>query len=328
MARLRLQTSGILIAFLLLGSLALYTYGIASQLDQKNSRLETEVAALTSNISTLQSNIAELRNSLSLNLTSLQDSILLANSSESKDALQIAAIQAALQSYQSQLSTLTSEIKNMGTSSSVALSSIASQLENITSSMKNLKASLNSLPPMVLLRVAGTALGAFVERPDGQNYLRLMEIGGTSVVESSLASHPFNATIAGEMVVWQAVANNVAADAYHTTWPMVLENTPGGTDAFEFEDAGGIQEVAVASNGTRQTAAVSWNPTAVNTFAIRVVSPGRQVDFYINGLLVATFKSGIPKVDFLIAGAEVKGLGSATPTVATLDTYGGLLGRD
>jgi len=335
MGRPRLQLIGLVVAFLLLGSLAFYTYRIANQIDQRNSQLETEVANmqwevsnLTSSISTLQSDIMELRSSLSLNLTSLQGSLLLTNSSESKDALQIAAIQATLQHYQSQLSTLDSDIKNMGSSNSIALSSIAFQLQNITSSMRNLNAALNSLPPLILLRVTGTALGAFVERPDGLNYLRLMEIGSTSGVESSLASYPFNATVAGAMVEWKAVANNVAADAYHTFWPMVLENTPGGTDAFEFEDAGGIQEAAVVSNGTRESVQVSWDPTIVNTFAIQVASPGHRINFYINGLVVATFTTGIPMVDFLIEGAEVKGFGSSTPVVATLDTYGGLLGSD
>jgi hypothetical protein len=335
MGRPRLQLIGLVVTFLLLGSLAFYTYSIANQLNQKNSQLETEVAtlqgevsALTSSINTLQSNIVELRNALTLNMTSLQGSLLLTNSSESKDALQIAAIQATLQHYESQLSNLSSDIKNMGTSNSIALSSIAFQLQNMTSGLRNLKTALNSLPPMVLLRVAGTALGAFVERPDGLNYLRLMEIGGTSGVESSLASHPFNATVPGTMVEWKAVANSVAADAYHTFWPMVLENTPGGTNAFEFEDTGGIQEVAVVSNGTRDSVQVSWDPTVVNAFAIQVVSPGHQVNFYINGGLVASFTTGIPKVDFLIEAAEVKGFGSSTPVVATLDAYGGQLGSD
>ena len=335
MGRPRLQLIGLVVAFLLLGSLAFYTYRIANQLDQRNSELETEVANmqgevsnLTSSIGTLQSNIVELRTSLSLNLTSLQGSLLLTNSSESRDALLIGSIQATLQHYQTQLSTLSSEIKNMGTSNSIALSSIAFQLLNLTSSIQNLKSSLNSLPPLVLLRTAGTALGAFVERPDGMNYLRLMEIGSASGVESSLASYPFNATVPGAMVEWKAVANSIASDPNHTFWPMVLENTPGGTNAFEFEDAGGIQEVAVVSNGTRDSIEVFWDPTVVNTFAIQVVSPGHRVNFYIDGLLVATFTTGIPMVDFLIEGAEVKGSGAATPFVATLDVYGGLLGSD
>ncbi len=335
MGRPRLQLIGLLVVFLLLGSLAFYTYNIANRLDEKNSQLETEVstlqgevATLTSGVTALQSDIVVLRSSLSSNMTSFQSSLLLTNSSEARDAEQIATIQAALQQYQSQLSNLSSDIMNMGTSNSVALASIASQLQNITSSMQNLKAALNSLPPLILLRVTGTALGAVVERPDGLNYLRLMEIGNASGVESSLASYPFNATVAGAMVEWKAAANNVAADVYHTFWPMVLENTPGGTNAFEFEDAGGVQEVAVVSNGIRDSVQVSWNPTAVNTFAIQVVTPGHEVDFFINGGIVARFTTGIPMSDFLIAGSEVKGFGSAAPVVATLDTYGGLLGSD
>jgi len=335
MARPGVQLIGLVVAFLLLGSLAVYTYGIASQANQRNSQLgsevtslQGEVSVLTSGINALQFNIEELKASLSLNLTSLQGSMLLTNSSESRDAQQIAVIQASLQGYQSQLSSLSSEIKNMGTSNSVALSSIAYQLQNITLSIQNLKTSISSLPPLILLRVAGTALAAFVERPDGLNYLRLMEIGSENGVESSLASFPFNATVAGAMVEWKAAANNIAADPYHTFWPMVLENSPGGTDAFEFEDAGGIQEVAVVMNGIRDSLPVSWNATAVNTFAIEIVSPGQLAEFFINGRSVANYTSGIPTPDFLIEGAEVKGVASATPAVATLDVYGGLLGSD
>ena len=334
MARPGWQLVGLVVAFVLLGSLAFYTYTASSQLNQRNSQLETEVSslqgevvALTSNIMALQSRIGDLREALSFNVTSLQSSTLLTSSFESKDAQQIEAIEAALQSYQSQLSNLSSELKNMGASNSIALSSVAFQLQNITSNMQNLRADINSLPPLILLRTAGTALGAVVERPDGLNYLRLMEIGSTSGVESSLASTPFNATVPG-IIEWRAVANSVAADAYHTFWPMVLENTPGGTNAFEFEDAGGIQEVAMVTNGSRDSVPVWWNATVVNTFAIEIVSPGHQVNFYIDGGLVASFSSGVPNVDFLIEGAEVKGFGSSAPVVATLDTYGGLLGSD
>ena len=335
MGQPRLEVIGLAVAFLLLGSLAVYTYNISNQLDLRNSQLGTEVStlqgevsALTSSIFTLQSNLNELQYSFSSNLTSLRGFVLMTNSSESKETQQIATIQASLQQYQSQLSTLDSEIKNIGTSNSIALSSIAFQLQNITLSMRNLRVSINSLPPLILLRVAGTALGAFVERPDGLNYLRLMEIGSTSGVESSLATYPFNATVPGETIQWKAVANDIASDRNHTTWPMVLENTPGGTDALEFEDVGGFQEAAVVSNGVRNSIQISWNPTVPNTFAIEVVIPGQLVDFFINGHVVANFTSGVPYDDFLIAGSEVKGFGSAVPLVATLDTYGGMLGSD
>jgi len=335
MGRPRLEAIGLVMAFLLLGSLVVYTYSVSSQVDRRNSQLETEVStlqgdvlSLTSSIGTLQWNLEELQYSLSSNLTSLRGYVIMTNSSESRDAQQVATLQALLQKYQLQLSTLDSQIKSMGTSNSIALSSIAFLLQNITSGIRNLRASINSLPPLILLRVAGTALGAFVERPDGLNYLRLMEIGGTSGVESSLASYAFNATVPGEAIEWKAAANSIASDQYHTTWPMVLENTPGGTDALEFEDVGGVQEAAVVSNGIRDSTPVSWDPSFPNTFAIEVVIPGQLVDFFINGRMVANFTSGIPVTDFLIAGSEVKGFGSAAQLVATLDTYGGLLGSD
>jgi len=335
MGRPRLQAIGLVAAFLLLGSLAVYSFGISTQVEQRNSQLETEVStlqgsvsALTASFRTLQSNLNELQQSFSSNLTSLHGYFLMANSSESRDAQEVATFQVMLQQYQSQLSTLNFEITNLENSNSIELTSIALQLKNITLSMQDLRASISSLPPLILLRVAGTALGAVVERPDGLNYLRLMEIGNTSGVESSLASYPFNATVAGEIIAWKAVANNIASDSYHTIWPMVLENTPGGTNALEFEDVGGIQEVAVVSNGVRNSLPVVWNPNIPNTFAIKVVTPGHSVEFLINGHLVASFTSGIPLTDFLIAGSEVRGFGSEIPLVATLDTYGGMLGSD
>jgi len=328
MGRPRLQAIGLVLAFLLLGSFAVYTYRMSGQLQTEVSTLQGEVSDFKSSISTLQSNLNDLQASLTSNLTSMRGYVIMANSSESRNAQQVASFQSTLQKYQLQLSNLGSEIKDMGTSDSIVLTSIADQLRNLTTGIQNLRASINSLPPLILLRVAGTALGAVVERPDGLNYLRLMEIGSTSGVESSLASYPFNATVPGEKVEWKAAANRIASDQYHTTWPMVLENTPGGTDALEFEDLGGIQEVAVVSNGTRESAPVSWNPNVVNTFAIEVVVPGHLVDFFINGRMVADFISGVPLTDFLIAGAEVKGFGSAAMAVATLDTYGGLLGSD
>ena len=136
----------------------------------------------------------------------------------------------------------------------------------------------------------------------------------------------FNASIAGNSVEWQSVANSVAADRNHWFWPMVLENSPGGTNALEFEDAAGQQETAVVINQSRTVVPVFWDPTAVHMFKIVVVTPGKQADFYIDGKLVASIGSGVPKVDFLLEGAEVKGVGTLAPGVAMVDAYGGLLG--
>jgi len=326
MASLRLQAVGLAVAFVLIGSLAYYSYTVEDQLRARNSQLDSEVAALEGEVSALQTKTVALQNSLALNLTSTQDSLLLTSSAEANDAQQISSVQMVLREYQSQLSNLSSEIRGLDTRNSNALDSISSELQNITAGIRELNANLSSIPPSVLLRTAGTALGAFVEGPNESTYLRLLEVGNASCVEASLASHPFNATTPGAMVEWKAVANNVSADPHHVFWPMVLENAPGGSNALEFEDYGGMQEAAAISNGVRRVVQISWNATAVNAFAIDIVSPGRQVNFYINGVSVANFTSGVPMVGFLIEGAEVKGFGSASPLVATLDVYGGLLG--
>jgi len=177
----------------------------------------------------------------------------------------------------------------------------------------------------ILLRTWGTALASYGERKDGLTYLRLTETDANSGVEAALATNPFNATIPGNSVQWEAVANHIATDKYHTIWPMVLENSPGGTNAIEFEMKGGVQEVAVITNGAKSFALVSWNSTAPHLFKIVIVIPGQQVNFYIDGKLVKSMTTNIPKADFLLNAAEVKADSPLATGVATLDVYGGLL---
>ena len=320
-----------MLAFVLLGSLAYYTYTVANTLGERNSKLDLEVAALQVDISVLRENITILRASIAsmrTNVSSVQTSLLLTSSAESKDAQQIAAVQTMLQNEQLQLSMLNSELGNLSATNANSLASMSAQLRTVSASVQELRANLSALSSAIFLRTSGLALGAYVEDADGETYLRLMETGSSSLVEASLASYPFNATIPGTMVEWRAVANNVSADPYHWFWPMVLENTPGGTNALEFEDAGGAQEVAVVSNGVRNVVPVKWSPTVIHTFGIKVVTPGHEVDFYIDGVVVADVTSGIPMVSFLLEGAEVKGTGTNAPGVAILDAYGGLLGSD
>ncbi len=206
-----------------------------------------------------------------------------------------------------------------------------SQLSRLQANISSLQGELDTISalrqgyPSILLRTWGTALASYGERKDGLTYLRLTETDANSGVEAALASTSFNATIPGNSVSWSAWANRIAIDKYHTIWPMVLENSPGGTNAIEFEMKGGVQEVAVITNGVKSFALVSWNSTAPHTFKIVVVIPGQQVDFYIDGKLVKTMTTNIPKVDFLLSAAEVKADSPLAAGVATLDVYGGLL---
>ncbi len=211
-------------------------------------------------------------------------------------------------------------------------SSLESRLARLQANVSRLQSELLKYKvahvgfPLALLRTWGTALASYVIGPGETTFLRLTETGGASGVEAALAYQPFNATVAGSSVEWRAVANTVAGSKGHTFWPMVLENSPGGNNAIEFEDAGGIQEVAVVTNGVRVVSLTHWNATLVHTFKIVVVVPGQKVDFYIDGLVVATISTTIPKVDFLLEAAEVKGWDSYSGSgVATLDVYGGLL---
>ena len=206
-----------------------------------------------------------------------------------------------------------------------------SQISRLQANISSLQSELDKVGvfqqgyPSILLRTWGTALASYGERQDGLTYLRLTETDANSGVEAALASTSFNATIPGNSVSWSAVANSIATDKYHTIWPMVLENSPGGTNAIEFEMKGGVQEVAVKTNGVKSFALVSWDSSASHVFKIIIVVPGQLVDFYIDGKLIKTMTTNIPKVDFLLNAAEIKADSPLAVGVATLDVYGGLL---
>jgi hypothetical protein len=310
-----MQLIGLALVFLLLGGVAYYDYTVTNQLAQRNSSLETEVRQLQDNITQLQSV-----------LTQVQVSLLQSGTKQSLNAQQIASVQTLLQREEGELSTLASDIGSLQAGNITALALVSKQLQNLSAGFQNLEAKILPIYPAILLRTTGAALASFVEGTDEETYLRLVENGAACGVEASFASQYFNATIQGNTVEWKAVANSVAADNNHRYWPMVLENSPAGTDAIEFSDSLGVQEAAVVVNGVRTFAYVSWNSTVINTFKIVVVTPGERVDFYINGIRVASIASGAPSDAFLLMGAEVGGYGTYAPGVATLDAYGGMLG--
>jgi hypothetical protein len=309
MASAKIQLVGLVLAFVVIGGVAYYTYSVAGALAQRNAILQSEVSRLQSDISNIQSAVAT------------------SGIIESNDTKLIAAMQAVLTSDQKQLSLLRAELGSLQVGNATMAARIAVQLSNLSSSIHNLQNSLHTVSPPIFLRTTGTALASFVERSDETTYLRLTVAGGGSIVEAAIGTQPFNASIAGNSVAWKAVGNGVAVDNNHWFWPMVLENSPGGTNAIEFEQAAGHQEVAVVSNGNRTVVGVQWNPLLVHTFKIVIVTPGKEVAFYIDGFNVATISKGVPQGEFFIEGAEVKSLATA-PGVAMLDVYGGLLGQN
>jgi len=220
------------------------------------------------------------------------------------------------------------------------------RMGRLEAQVSSLRAELDSeeaepVPPVILLRTWGTALGSYVEGPNEMTYLRLTVSGRWSGVESSFASNPFNASVSGNSVTWIATANHVAADLYHNFWPMVLENAPNGTDAIAFEVQQSVQEIAVRSNGSAAVFPVQWSVVGPHQYKIVISSPGSKVDFYIDGVLVKSLVTGpcpacsngglvsqapyIPNVGFLIEGAEVDSSSQFSSGVATLEVYGGLL---
>jgi hypothetical protein len=299
---------GLLLVFVLVGGVGYYTYVTAGRLSIRN-------ASLQSQLSQLQAEFA-----------SLNQTVLSAGGVQANDNSQIAAIQAVLTADENKLSLLNSEIAGLKAGNVTMAARISQQLQNLTRSLQGLQTTLDSISPPIFLRTFGTALASFVERPDELVYLRLTETGPASGAEAALGAHPFNASLPGNSVTWESIANSVAADKNHWFWPMVLENSPGGTNALEFEDAAGLQEVAVVVNGNRTVVPVFWDPTSVHIFKIVIVTPGKQASFYIDGMLVASISTGIPNSGFLLEGTEVKGVGSLAPGVAMLDVYGGLLG--
>ena len=257
----RLQMAGMALAFVLLGGVAYYTYTVAGELSQRNSDLAVQITNLQANI------------------TKLQDELASAGTIQKGNSQQIANAEQVLQDEQSQLALLSQELAQLKTDNATATNRIDAQLKNISASVGGLKSTFQSMPPPIFLRTEGTALASYIEGQDELTYLRLTISGPTSIAEAAIGSEPFNATVAGSFVEWKAVANYVASDTNHYIWPMVLENSPGGTNAIEFEDVGGSQEVAVVANGTRHLESVSWDPNMVNTFKIVIVTPGQEVDF-------------------------------------------------
>jgi hypothetical protein len=221
--------------------------------------------------------------------------------------------------------TAQNQLQQQNANLTAQLKALRGNLTQIQGQLSVLRSAYRSNIPMILLRTWGTALASYNTRSNGVNYLRLTETGPSSGVEAALALHAFNATATGATAEWSAVANVAATDSMHTVWPMVLENSPGGTNALEFEMMGTVQEVVAISNGNRNPVQVHWNATVPHVFKIVVVTPGKQVNFYIDGQAVATLTYDIPKVDFLLSAAEVKAAPTAPATVATLDLYGGLL---
>jgi len=304
---IRWQVLGLALSFVLLGSVAYYTYSATSQLGQQNSNLQQEVEQLQSRISQLKENLS------------------MSQSQQGLNAQQIAAVDSKLQSDENALTDLVSDVGQIKAGNTTAMGQMVYQLQNLSSAIRTLQENFSSRPP-IFLRQWGLGLAYYVELPDEMHYLQLVENGVGGGAETALGSQSFNATIAGNSVQWDAVANGLAADKGHTFWPMVLENSPGGTDAIEFEDSGGTQEAAVVLNGVRTYQLISWDPTSIHSFKIVVVTPGAEVDFYIDNARVATITTGIPTVSSLLEGSEVRGDAAATVGVAALDTYGGLLG--
>jgi hypothetical protein len=179
---------------------------------------------------------------------------------------------------------------------------------------------------IALTRSWGTALASYVRGPQGTTYLRLTMTDGNSGVESALTTMSFNASRTGASVEWAAVANRVAADDNHTFYPMVLENSPNGTEGMGFKWERGTEFAFISSNGVAVRHQVYWDPTTVHRFKIVVVKPGFRVDFYVDGTLVAYFIGAVPRSTFLLEAGELYSTVQLPRGIATLDVYGGVLG--
>jgi hypothetical protein len=300
------QLAAFALVFVLLGSLAYYNYYSSEALTGQNAEMKLEIARLDANITQLTAQLAQ---------------------NQANQAEQGEAVQAILKVDADQLANLSEQLSGVQAGNITALRQVSAEVAAISSSVASLKQSFSCVLPSMLLRTQGTALASFVDGPDNNTYLRLTETGPNSLVESSIGTEAFNASVSGATAEWYAMSNPEASLPGHIFWPMVLENSPGGTNAIEFEDSGGVQEVAVDENGSRTVHGVNWDPSVPNLFEVVVTVPGQQVEFYINGNLVATISASVPSSQFLIFGAEVKGGATTDAGIATVDTYGGMLGN-
>ena len=332
----RLQIAAFASIFLLLGSMSYYGYYSDQALASQNRALSLQVARLEANVSLLAATLAATQ----ANLTAAQESqaafaqqagqfqlsLTQQGLQQTTTALQLSSAQAQLLDDANELSNLSARLATVQAWNVTALQAATAEIQDVTARVMAIQASLSQALPQVFLRTEGTALASYVSGAGNMTYLRLTEIGPGSIVESALGCVAFNASVAGASAQWYAVANPTASDLNHWTWPLVLENSPGGTEAIEFEDAGGVQEAAVVNDGVRYLAYVKWDPSVPHLFQIVVVTPGELVNFYIDGKMVATITQGVPNVGFLLYGAEIKQTGPNTGDVAMLDVYGGLIG--
>jgi hypothetical protein len=323
------QMAAFALVFLLIGSLAYYDYYSSESLRTQNEALQLEIVGLDANLTQLSARLAQTeaaQASLSSQESQFEMSLMQQGSQESATALEMSDLEATLRADYTRLSALGGEIASIQAGNLTALRQLSSEVKDISSSLASVQSSLSCVLPSIFLRTQGTALASFVDGPQNTTYLRLTETGPNSLVESSIGPEAFNASVPGAAAEWYAQSNPEASLPGHIFWPMVLENSPDGTEAIEFEDSGGLQLAAVDGNGTRVTHLVSWNASVPNLFEVVVAVPGQQVDFYINGNLAAAITGNIPSSQFLIFGAEVKGGVSTDPGIATVDTYGGMLG--
>lgn len=316
-------------SLVLLGGLSVVGYQTTQRLQGQNEAMALEVARLEANLTQLSAVLAETQAaqaSLAQEATQFQMSIAQQGSQQAATAQQVAAAQAGLRDAAQELSDLSARLAGVQAGNITALKEASAELQNVSSRVAALESTLSLVMPEVFLRTQGTALASYVDGPGGMTYLRLTESGPDSLVESAMGNRYFNASVPGATVQWYAMGNGAATDYNHWFWPLVLENSPGGTEAIEFEQVNGVQEAAVVSGGTRVVAGVEWDPAVPHLFKVVVVEPGRQVDFYIDGELVAAIYQQVPVAGFLILGAEIKASATAPNSVAMVDVYGGLLG--
>lgn len=332
----RLQIAAFAFIFLLLGSMSYYGYYANQELANRNDALAFQVAILQANLTRLTATLAATQANLTAAVGSqavfaeqagqFQMSLAQQGLQQTTTSQQLAAAQTELLDDASELSNLSARLATIQAWNVTAIQEATTEIQNVTARVIALEATLNQALPSVFLRTQGTALASYVAGDANMTYLRLTEIGPGSIVESALGSLAFNASVAGASAQWYAVGNTAASDLNHWTWPLVLENSPGGTEAIEFEDAGGVQEAATVHDGIRYVANIKWDTTVPHLFQIVVVTPGALVNFYIDGKMVATITQGVPNVGFLLYGAEIKQTGPNTMGVAMLDVYGGMIG--
>ena len=124
------------------------------------------------------------------------------------------------------------------------------------------------------------------------------QVYNTPTIQSAVeffTQQQVNQSVSGTSVSWSAKYDANAAGTGYSVYPMGMEPASASTNAIEFNDFNGAFVAQCLKNGALTFVSLS-TPTAnvIHTYKIVITTAGSQVDFYIDGVDVATITTNIP----------------------------------